>query len=747
VTRLWWRFAVYTAAAVLLAGAGELAFLREDAVRRVESALGANARFVAEASLNGALRRSDFTRPVSSQRRRVLTRMFRRNVLAGGIATVKLWSPDGVVTYAGGRKSSAEAGRDDDTVGRAMRGEQAYEVTSAGERTLSVYTPFRLRPGERPVGVLELYTDYAPVAAAARGAVLRVATAIGLTLLAVYISLFPILRRVTSALRARNRRLADQAAQLSDALAEQQAAEDALLAANGMLGSVIEASPLAIIAVDRQGHVQTWNRAAEQIFGWSRDEVIGKRNPIVPEAEIGAHLERVANELDPGVREVQRRRKDGSVVHVSLTTASLRDPDGHRVGAVGLFRDISDRKQAEEQAWLVEKALAERTEQLRQAQKLEAVGRLAGGVAHDFNNLLTVITGRADLLRDVLVDDERSEHVDEIADAAARAARLTAQLLAFARKQVLEPRALDVTAVVRDVAPLLERLLGEDVELVLRLDARVGAVHADRGQLEQVLVNLAVNARDAMPGGGRLSIETANVSTEPREDGAGLGSVRLRVADTGVGMDEATCARAFEPFFTTKEGEGGTGLGLATVYGIVTQSGGRIALESEPGGGTSVDILLPRVACPTVALESPPAVRGPAGAETILLAEDEPTVQKVVVHLLERSGYTVFAAPDGATALQLHEQLSRPVDLLITDVRMPGMNGRDLAQRLRLAQPGLPVLLVSGYAEDAVDGLTQADDLAFLQKPFSGEELAAKVQTLLGAGNARSMSRPLLPIP
>jgi PAS domain S-box-containing protein len=384
--------------------------------------------------------------------------------------------------------------------------------------------------------------------------------------------------------------------------------------------------------------------------------------------------------------------------------------------------------------------LVESEELLLQSQKMEAVGCLAGGIAHDFNNLLTVITGFSGLVLDQLGSGSALRRdVEQISDAANRAVAVTSQLLAFSRRQMLQPRAVDLNAVVRETESLLGRLIGEDIELVTSLEPGLAHVFADPGQLEQVIVNLAVNARDAMPGGGALTLTTTAVELQPGRDAPvelPPGSyAALAVADTGHGMDDRTRAHAFEPFFTTKENGKGTGLGLATVYGIVKQSGGDITVHSVPGRSTTFTIYLP-----VDASEGNPAdprdeadVAG-GGAETILLAEDEDVVRDLITQMLEQRGYTVLSARDGIEALDMASEHGGAIDLLVTDVVMPRLSGRKLAEHVTRDHPGMRVLYISGYTDDAVlrHGVLEAN-MPFLQKPFNAEALARAVRGAIDA--------------
>ena len=440
---------------------------------------------------------------------------------------------------------------------------------------------------------------------------------------------------------------------------------------------------------------------------------------------VRARRERVLEQRRQERLEYRIRHRDGSVRWLEDEIVPVTNEVGVVERLDGIARDITDRRKLEEQ--------------FRQAQKMEAVGRLAGGVAHDFNNLLTVITSYVDLIMDDLPpDDSRRQDLGEVAKAATTAAGLTRQLLAFSRQQVLEPRVLDLNGVVAAAGKLLKRLIGDDVALATVLAPDLGRVRADPGQVEQVLMNLAVNARDAMPDGGQLTIETANTRLDatytmehaPVDSGP---YVQLSVSDTGSGIDAETQRRMFEPFFTTKEVGKGTGLGLATVYGIVKQSGGFIWVYSEPGHGATFKIYLPSIDEAREADErrggAPPSLKG---TETVMLVEDADPLRAVSQRILERHGYTVIDAPNGRVALEKARANPGVIDLLMTDAVMPGMSGRQLAEQLQELRPDLKVLFVSGYTDDAVirHGIL-TPGMAFLQKPFSPEMLARKVREVL----------------
>jgi PAS domain S-box-containing protein len=415
----------------------------------------------------------------------------------------------------------------------------------------------------------------------------------------------------------------------------------------------------------------------------------------------------------------------GRRISVRATGVATMD-HGRTVKITGAFQDITERKRLEAQ--------------LSQSQRLEAVGQLAGGIAHDFNNLLTAIRGYAELARRGLGEDElRLDDLGEVIANADRAAALIRQLLAFGRRQVLEPRVVDPAEVVGDMASMLRRLLGEHIELATHMAPGLGCIKVDPSQLEQIVVNLAVNAADAMPDGGKLTIELCNIEFDAANVAADAGAVPgpyvlLAVSDTGVGMDEATRSHVFEPFFTTKEPGKGTGMGLATVYGIVKQSGGFIYVYSEPGQGTTFRIYLPRVAeeRPAAVAETPAARPSSSGTETILLVEDEPAVRSFARRTLEEQGYIVLEAASGADALAIIASDARPIALLVTDVVMPGLQGHQLAAQLTAGQPELRTLYLSGFTENSVIHHGVADSgVAFLAKPFSADALGKAVRRVL----------------
>jgi PAS domain S-box-containing protein len=511
-------------------------------------------------------------------------------------------------------------------------------------------------------------------------------------------------------------------------ITERRRAEIARQESNQALVSVIESSPAAVMVLDEAGRVTRWNRSAERLFGWSEREVLGRPVPIIPDGEEAAWRDTLARWIAGGsdtALEVRRRRKDGAVIDVSLSAAPLRDATGRVVGIVGNLVDITERKLLEGQ--------------LRQAQKLEAIGSLAGGIAHDFNNLLTVISGRSHILRSRLEPDSPLRHdLELIEQTAERAGRLTHQLLAFSRKQVLEPRLVNLADTVGQMKRMLQRLIGEDVDLVTASDPDLWPVRVDPSQVEQVVLNLAVNARDAMPEGGRLTLETRNVELDEafarsHADVQPGPHVLLAVTDTGHGMDAEVQAKIFEPFFTTKGPGRGTGLGLSTVYGIIKQSGGHIFVESEVGTGASFQIYLPRVDR-SVAAAAAPSARPARGTETLLLVEDDDQVRALAREALQLSGYSVIEAASPELAIAFVREHAGRIDLLVSDVIMPGMNGRALADRVLALRRGLKVLFISGYPSSAIAQHGVLDpSTAFLHKPFTPAALARKVREVLDA--------------
>jgi PAS domain S-box-containing protein len=541
---------------------------------------------------------------------------------------------------------------------------------------------------------------------------------------------------------------ANEAAQSE--LEERRQAEAALRTSQELHRRVVETSTDAIALFDLKGRVLFASPASRTILGYGASELVGRRfaDLVHPDDVEGAAEVIGAAVAGEGSRAytARIRHRSGHWVSLEGIPAAIHDEAGAPQMVLGVARDVTERLAAEEERRSLE-------DQLRQAQKMEAVGRLAGGIAHDFNNLLTAIGGYGQLALASLSGDEPRvrRQLEELLRAADRAAALTRQLLAFSRKQVLQPRVLDLNAVVGEVESMLARVIGADVELVTALDADLGRTHADPSQIEQVVVNLAVNARDAMPHGGRLLIETANAEFgddfTARHVGSRPGSyVSLTVADTGRGMDAETVSRVFEPFFTTKELGAGTGLGLSSVYGIVKQSNGYVAVDSEPGRGTVITVYLPRV--PAIAdVEAgarPRPVQADArgGSETVLVVEDEEIVRSLVREMLEGLGYAVLDARDGEEALAVIERETPGIDLVISDLVMPRVSGQELARRVAELRPDTAVLLISGYAGDttAADGPLEPG-AAFLEKPFTGRELAEKVRGLLD-GAATRRSRP-----
>jgi len=518
-------------------------------------------------------------------------------------------------------------------------------------------------------------------------------------------------------------------------------AEVALSKSNAILRAVVDDSPLGIVLLAPDLTITKWNRAAALQFGWSADDAVGQSvHTIIPEEkrpELLALLARLhAGEVITN-HETQRVRIDGTLRDVLVSQGALHDADGAITGYVGIYSDVTENKRLETQ--------------LRQAQKMEAVGQLAGGIAHDFNNLLTVIISYSQMLAAEM--DESSTALDDVREirrAAERAALLTKQLLAFSRQQVLKPHILDLNQVIGNLEQMLRRLLREDIDIALSLDPSLGSVAADPGQIEQIVMNLVVNARDAMQNGGSLSIETANVNFETsyqlRANEAPIEAgpyVMIAVSDNGAGMSRDVQTRVFEPFFTTKPAHLGTGLGLSTVYGIVKQSGGHLAMYSEPDHGTIFKIYLPRVDSVPDRLsddESATDVRPKGGGETVLIVEDDVALRIVACRALLERGYVVLEAVNGLAALQICAQHLGRIDLVVTDMVMPEMSGAELAERIGSTFPDIQVLLMSGYTRDeaARRGIA-SERYSFLEKPFTPTRLASRVREVLD-GERTSLS-------
>jgi two-component system cell cycle sensor histidine kinase/response regulator CckA len=626
--------------------------------------------------------------------------------------------------------------------------------------------------------------------------------------------------------------------------------QDELLKVSHTLRAVIDASPVAIVALDEQERVTIWSSAAERIFGWKAEEVLGRHDPLVPAdkaVEAAVFSARVkAGEILTDLQ-VIRSFRDGSPIELSFSTAPLRGAAGNICGRVGLALDVRERNRAQAARALFERAVdqsidgiaiagADRTieyvnpalsrligysagelvgapwpeiaqrilgrgeaavlgrerrfvgnavakdgsrlildiavsplqsadgaltheicalrdvsrerqieEQLQQAQKMEVVGRLAGGVAHDFNNLLTAISGYATIALGRLRRDEPAHNdIQEVLIAAERAANLSRQLLAFSRKEAVQARSLNLDQLVANLERMLRRLLGEDLEVAVNTSGG-GWVKADPGHLEQVIVNLALNARDAMPRGGRITIATACVQLDEARRGR-YGTVlpgrwvKLSVTDTGHGMGEEILAHLFEPFFTTKEPGKGTGLGLATVYGIVQRSGGAMAVESRPGQGSMFELWLPRIEAEPAAAASIPAAAMARGDETVLVVEDESGVRELACRLLTAAGYHVLSASNGAEAIRVSGRHAGEIDLVLTDVIMPGLNGRELAERLRSDDPDLKILFMSGYTDSI---LAEYQGMPLMPKPFSGTALTQAVRDVLDERPAAEHAPPV----
>jgi two-component system cell cycle sensor histidine kinase/response regulator CckA len=508
---------------------------------------------------------------------------------------------------------------------------------------------------------------------------------------------------------------------------ERERAEQALQSAHETLRAIVGEAPVAIYSLDNEGIVRSWNPAAERIFGWTAAEAIGQPLPTVPK-DIQGSVSTRRHEVESGQMlkgvELSRMTRDGGTVTVRVYAGPMHDAGGEVTGVMVVAADTTELRRLELQ--------------YRHAQKMEAVGRLAGGIAHDFNNLLTVILGESEMALDELGPaDPTRPALEEITKAGNRAGQLTRQLLAFSRQQIIESHVFNLNELVADVERMLDRLIGEDVKLVTRLTLDPVPVRADRSQIEQLIINLAVNARDAMPDGGLLTIETQTLHLEDR-DVSPEAPLRpgdycvLSVNDSGSGMSEEVRSHIFEPFFTTKAPGRGTGLGLATCYGIVAQAGGHIEVASDVGVGTRFKIYLPRTLEQTPSTAAGSAVLASSGHERILLVEDQAAVRDVAARMLGSLGYEVLTAPDGETAMQILTGGTTNVDLLLTDVVLPGMNGGELARLARAVVPGLKVLFASGYTGDvaAYQALVDAKS-ALIQKPFTVSTLGERVRQAL----------------
>ncbi len=524
---------------------------------------------------------------------------------------------------------------------------------------------------------------------------------------------------------------------LATDVTERHRAQEALRQSEQRYRDIFDFATVGIYQSRRDGSLITVNGPLAEILGYDSPNDLLQRNLDEIYVNPGERHELIARFEPTGKahrQEVHWKRKDGRPIWLELDARAVRGADGTTRYFEGFVQDISDRKTSEEERKRLQ-------EQLVQAQKMEAVGQLAGGIAHDFNNLLTAITGYSELLLGELPpEDLRRSHAEEIRKAGERAASLTQQLLAFSRRQVLEPKVLDVNTVVSDIERMLRRLIGEHIELKTRKSQELWKVKADPGQIEQAILNLVLNARDAMPDGGTLAIETTNAELDeafsrshvPTQPGS---YVMVTVSDTGVGISDEVKARLFEPFFTTKERGKGTGLGLSTTYGIVKQSGGYLWCDSEVGRGTTFRVFLPRVDEPAAeATERKSAPPIHPGDETVLLVEDEPEVRSLVQRILKTQGYTVVTAANPDEALAVAREFKGPIQLMVTDVVMPGMSGLQLAERLGPTRPDMKVLFVSGYTNDAIGHHGVLDPgTAFLQKPFTPNALARKVREVLEA--------------
>ena len=550
----------------------------------------------------------------------------------------------------------------------------------------------------------------------------------------VEISLSPVLTNggmfVLSAIRdiSDRKRIAEELRRANEEL--QRRTTEQLGEYRSRLASIIDSSEDAIIGKGLDGIVTSWNKGAERIYGYTPEEVVGKHISILAPSdrpdEIPGILRKIARGENIEHYESARITKDGRQLDVSISVSPLRDAKGNVIGASAIARDITAQKRAETQ--------------LHQAQKMEAIGRLAGGVAHDFNNILGIINACAEFLRDRIDPAaDLTRYVENIKKAVERGSSLTRQLLTFSRSSSIQPRILDLNERLRDVSKLLRPLMGDDVEILIVSKSPAAVIEADPGQLDQIMVNLAVNARDAMPRGGKFILETRSENfdqafAEQRQNMPAGKYVLLAVSDTGSGMDEATVSRIFEPFFTTKGPGKGTGLGLATVYGIVKQSAGHILVYSELGHGTTFKIYLPS-ADHKIGLASTPEIETVSPKRegtTILLVEDDETMRSLTRQLLQEHGYTVVEADDGKSALEWVQAHPGPIDLLLTDVVMRHMSGPELVERLNISRPHLKVVYMSGYTGELIaEREVLKRGITLLEKPFSRTALLNTIHATL----------------
>ncbi len=493
--------------------------------------------------------------------------------------------------------------------------------------------------------------------------------------------------------------------------------------------SLLQANPDPVVVYDNEGRVIFFNPAFRRTFGWTLDERLNKKMdifvPVENQPETKMMIDKVkANKKFSNI-ESRRYNKAGNIIPVSISGAAYRNQSGDVLGCIVNLRDISEQKMMEAQ--------------LRQAQKMEAIGVLASGVAHDFNNLLTTILVNTELILSDDIDSSLKERIEDINKAGQRAAALTRQLLAFSRKQVIQPKVLNLNKLLKDFNKMLDRIIGEDVEILVIPEDALWQIEIDPGQMEQVIFNLVINAKDVMPKGGQITIETENVNhSEGYFYQHGVKSqpgsyIKLAVSDTGSGMDNETQKKIFEPFFTTKKKGKGTGLGLSIVYGIVKQNNGFVWVYSEPGQGSSFKVYLPKAPCDVATKRNEsPTVRKADGSETLLIVEDDEQLRKTLRTTLKQNGYKVLDAKNGKDALKICKKHEGMIELMITDVVMPKMSGRETVRRLQPLYPQMKIIYMSGYTDNAIvnHGIL-ASGLDFLQKPFSLKDLGYKVREIL----------------